>query len=1023
MTHQTIPISLTNAEQILEKHYSIRGSISNLPGSEDHNFRVRTEDGDYLLKVSSPYTSAAQVDFQCELLYFLSVNHAELDSPKPIRDNKGYFYFKWTDEGGTPRVVRLLSYVPGRVWSTVNPITDELRAQLGRYCGKLTSALARFTHIHATREFEWDIAQGLWTLNEMHRFAAEEQDMLSYFQGRFSEKRDSYSELRCGIVHNDINDNNIIVTEDSRQPGIRACVDFGDAIRTQLINDVAIAITYAVFDTPDPLQAALPLLRGYHETCPLEENELVHLYDCVGMRLVISLTQSAISKEKDPGNQYLQISEKPAWDLLAKWRYINPDFAHYSFRKACGYTAHPYMPGFKAWIQDRTYPLEQLFPTVGRNRVFPLDLSVGSTWVGLEKVFNDLEFFEYRMNRLLTENPDAIPAGGYMEPRPLYTSEAYASYGNNGIRHRCTHLGVDFWLPAGTPVHAMFRGKVIVAADDKGDKKYGGLIILEHHENDSCFYTLYGHLSLESIRRLKIGDEIPQGGEIGRLGDTSENGNWAPHLHFQITLSLLGNADDFPGVCYPEQAEIWKGICPDPNLLFKADELQVYISHSPQHIHNYRKEHLGRSLSLQYDQPLHIVRGFGAYLVALDGRKYLDTMNNVAHVGHEHPQVVRAGQEQMAVLNTNTRYLHDKINELSRELLQTLPEQLSVVHLVNSGSEANELALRMAKSVTGSEQVIVSQWGYHGNTNACVAISSYKFDRKGGKGSPSHVHAVPMPDPFRGLHRGANSGQAYAAEVEKILQELAAAGKKPGAFIMEPILSCGGQVIPPQGFLERAYESVRNSGGVCISDEVQVGCGRLGSAFWGFELHGVIPDIITIGKPLGNGHPLAAVVCTPAVAEAFANGMEYFNTFGGNPVSCAIGSAVLKVVREENLQSKALETGSYLLEGLRSLQESHRIIGDVRGHGLFLGFELNGPELCPLPDQASYLVNRMKSLGVLMSTDGPDDNVIKIKPPLVFNKHHADYLLECLERVLGEDFMKEGLREGSKAVSREGSRP
>ncbi len=309
-------------------------------------------------------------------------------------------------------------------------------------------------------------------------------------------------------------------------------------------------------------------------------------------------------------------------------------------------------------------------------------------------------------------------------------------------------------------------------------------------------------------------------------------------------------------------------------------------------------------------------------------------------MGHEHPRVVRAGQQQMAVLNTNTRYLHDNINVFARELLSTFPEELSVVHLVNSGSEANELALRMAQACTGQKDMIAMEVGYHGNTTGCVSISSYKFDGKGGSGAPEHTHIVPLPDRFRGMHRGDDSGPPYAAHVQERIDQIHALGRKPAAFICESIISCGGQIELPEKFLELAYSSVRKAGGLCIADEVQVGCGRMGHTFWGFQLHGVIPDIVTIGKPIGNGHPLAAVVCTREVADAFANGMEYFNTFGGNPVSCAIGTEVLRVIRDEGLQENALETGNYLKAELIKMQKEFPLIGDVRGQGLFLGIEL-----------------------------------------------------------------------------------
>ncbi len=468
-------------------------------------------------------------------------------------------------------------------------------------------------------------------------------------------------------------------------------------------------------------------------------------------------------------------------------------------------------------------------------------------------------------------------------------------------------------------------------------------------------------------------------------------------------------SDDFPGVAYPRELNVWKSICPDPNLIFGNPDLKTLYRKDESEIISYRKKHLGKSLSLSYREPLNIARGSGVYLIDNMGRKYLDTVNNVAHVGHEHPGIVKAGQQQMAVLNTNTRYLHSDIIHFIKELLATFPEELSVVHVVNSGSEANELALRMTRALTQQKDMLVVEVGYHGNTGGCIDISSYKFDGRGGSGAPEHIHVVPLPDVYRGIYQGEKTGAGarYARHIEDKIAGIQSEGRNVAGFICESIISCGGQIELPEHYLKHAYEAVRNAGGICIADEVQTGCGRVGSKFWGYQLYDVIPDIVTIGKPIGNGHPLGAVVCTQKVADAFANGMEYFNTFGGNPVSCAIGRAVLRVVKDENLQENALKIGNYLQSELKKLQNDCPIIGDIRGQGLFLGIELCDEHKNPLSEMADYLVNRMKERGILMSTDGRDNNVLKIKPPMVFSNENADQLLSGLKIILNEDYMKQ----------------
>ncbi len=414
-----------------------------------------------------------------------------------------------------------------------------------------------------------------------------------------------------------------------------------------------------------------------------------------------------------------------------------------------------------------------------------------------------------------------------------------------------------------------------------------------------------------------------------------------------------------------------------------------------------RRRHLGYNLSISYRQPLKIVRGQGQYLYDEGGRRYLDLVNNVCHVGHCHPHVVAAAQRQMAVLNTNTRYLHDNIVEYVLRLTATLPEPLSVCYLVCTGTEANDLALRLARSHTGSREIIVLDHAYHGHSPSLVEISSYKSEGPGGQGLAGHAHRVSMPDVYRGPHRGTDAGRCYADEVAEAVAAIAGTGQRP-AFLAESLIGCGGQVMPPDGFLEESYRAVRQAGGVCLADEVQVGFGRVGSQRWAFELQGVVPDIVTLGKPIGNGHPLAAVITTPEIAASFDTGMEYFNTFGGNPVSCAVGLAVLEVIEQENLQQHAARTGSFLLDGLRELQERHRLIGDVRGRGLFIGVELvrDRESLDPAADEAEQVIEEMKDRGYLLSTDGPLHNVLKIKPPMVLQDTDVKELLGNLDEVM-----------------------
>ena len=406
-----------------------------------------------------------------------------------------------------------------------------------------------------------------------------------------------------------------------------------------------------------------------------------------------------------------------------------------------------------------------------------------------------------------------------------------------------------------------------------------------------------------------------------------------------------------------------------------------------------RQKYMSPSLSLSYKQPIHMKSAAFQYMYDADGRAILDAYNNIIQVGHCHPQVVEAGQRAMARLNTNTRYLYEELAQYADRLLVHFPPQLNKLFMVNSGSAASDLAIRLATTHTRKNKIAVVQHGYHGNTRIGIDISQYKYGHKGGMGRREFIIEAELPDTYRGTYRNKETaGHQYAQDLIISLEN----ERDIAAFIAEPIVGCGGQVPLAEGYLKHVYAEIRHRGGVCISDEVQVGFGRLGTHFWGFEMQGVIPDIVILGKPMGNGHPIGAVVCTEEIAQSFNNGMEFFSSFGGNPVSCEIGRAVLDVINQEQLQSHAHEVGTYMMNQFRQLSERYTCIGDVRGSGLFIGVDIvkNHESRDTDRELASMIKNEMRSRNILISTDGPDDSVIKIKPPLCFTKANVDHVIE-----------------------------
>ncbi len=410
---------------------------------------------------------------------------------------------------------------------------------------------------------------------------------------------------------------------------------------------------------------------------------------------------------------------------------------------------------------------------------------------------------------------------------------------------------------------------------------------------------------------------------------------------------------------------------------------------------------LGAGAPLFYDEPVHIVRGEGVWLYDADGKEYLDVYNNVPNVGHCHPHVVEALHRQSAILNVHTRYLHELVLEYVERLTALHDDSLSMAFITCSGTEANELALRMARFLTGGEGIICSNATYHGNSEAVDELATFFYE---GKARTKRVKAVRYPDSYRPVSdaEGEALADAYADEVKQAIDEFEQEGIGFAGILFCPIFANEGLPRVPAGYMQKAIKHVRDAGGLFIADEVQAGFARTGSHMWGYQVSGVAPDIATMGKPMGNGHPLAGLVARADLANEFRKEIMYFNTFGGNPVQCAVGMAVLDVIEAEQLQENAAMVGQYVRDGLQRLSDKHDLIGDVRGHGLFIGAELvldrNTKE--GATEEANRVVNEMKDRGILLSKIGVYNNILKMRPPLPFSRENADQLLSTLDDVL-----------------------
>lgn len=994
--------------RLAESLYGQQVVAERLPSERDQNFLLTAATGQkFVFKIANALEDRALLEAQQQVLERLTAQGTLC--PRNIPARSGAILNELPAPSGAKHLVRLVTWLPGVALGDLKYHSPELMRSLGQCLGRLDRALTGFDHPALHRDLHWDLAKGLLVVDagEASIPDIELRGLIGKCKADFvREVAPLLPLLRRGVIHNDANDYNVIVDPTSQR--VTGLIDFGDLIYSYVVADLAIAIAYAILGKADPLAIAAEIIKGYVAEHPLTSDELASLFRLVCLRLCQSVCIATQQMKQRPNDEYLAISQQSIRQTLPKLARIHPRFAEAVFRHAAGLTPAPRNEAITKWLEGQSDSFASVLdPRAWTEACHIFDLSIDSPLISGDANDNTEPHLTERLFGAMAAAGARVGIGRYDEARLLYTSPLFAT-DEIITENRTVHLGIDLFAEAGTAIHAPLAGTVHAFAENAASLDYGPVIILRHVTSDGdAFFTLYGHLNRASLDYLQVGKAIARGERIAAIGTPEVNGGWTPHLHFQLITDLLDAGTNFPGVCRASQRDVWRSLSPDPNLL-----LGIPFARFPARLPSKaetlttRRRRLGRNLSIGYREPLKIVRGWMQHLYDDEGRCYLDAYNNVPHVGHCHPRVVAAAHEQNGLLNTNTRYLHDAINEFADRLCATLPSSLSVCYFLNSASEANELALRLARTYTRQRDLIVLEAAYHGHTNALIDMSPYKHAGPGGLGAPDWVHTAPLPDVYRGVYKRSDplAGAKYAAKVVQIIERLHAAGRGLAGYIAESLPSVGGQIVLPPGYLSSVYQAVRKAGGVCIADEVQTAYGRIGTHFYGFEQQDVTPDIVVLGKPIGNGHPLGAVVTTPEIADAFDNGMEFFSTFGGSTVSCVIGKTVLEIVLEEQLQEHALRVGERMLAGLRSLTDRFALVGDVRGSGLFLGIELvrDRDSLEPADREASQVSNRMREHGILLGIDGPFDNVIKIRPPMPFNDADADLMVTMLETVLAE---------------------
>lgn len=975
------PWSTAAIVQVLRDRFGLDPvSVTALGGELDQNSVAICADGTrVVVKIATADADVTKIRWHHSLLAALQNAPQGLPVPCVVPTVTGSD-LAMVDSHGEDRAVRVYTWLPGITLAELDRHSPELLYELGQTAGHLVAALPQEipAELEATTH-HWDvlrspaaIAAGLGAVSDPHHLQCVKR-IVRWFGEIVAPMADR---LPRHVIHQDLNDFNVLAQPDGDgRHHVSGVLDFFDALHTARVGEVAVAVAYAMLRKADPLVAASHVIRGFHDVVPLSEDELGVIYPMAAARLCVNAV-TWTSRHAGDGRPYGATRMRHTWPTIAKLSQIPPELAEARFRHSIGDSDETAASSVQKMLARADSSLSRVF----NNRPADVDLSV-------ESAMPDVD----------------MPSGSTWAGRHLTSRQGTALRRTTEAGEPATiHLGVDIYCRTPDAVCAPMPGTVEGGADTDGTDNTDartGLLLRHQLPAGPAFWSRWTGL----INNLAPGRSVTSGERLGTIEHTSPDGT--PGLRVCLFTSAEAARLAPDGFITPTSVPAWAAISPDPStflgLTRPAEEHQGW---DVEQVTRIRERHFGRSQRSYYRQPMRLVRGEGVWLYDENGRGYLDAINNVSHVGHANRSVNQAAIHQMRRLNTNSRFVYDGISRYASRLVSLLPDPLEVVFLVCSGSEANDLALRMARQVTGREDVIVIDGAYHGNTSAVTGISPNRYKGSGGHGAPPTTHEVLQPNLYRGHYRygDPDAGVKYAAGVAAVAERLTSMGRSPAAFIAESLMGTAGNIVFPDNYLSHAFDAVRAVGGLCISDEVQVGFGRLGETFWGFERQGVVPDIVTMGKPMGNGHPMAAVVTTREIADAFDTGMKYFNTFGGNPVSCAIGMAVLDEIENSGLQAHARSVGAYFMNTLADLRDKHPLIGDVRGQGLYLGIELVRDRKTrePAPDSAYYISERMKDEGIIIYPTGALDNTLKIKPPMVFSRDDVDLFSATLDEIL-----------------------
>lgn len=967
--HRRPAVEAPEAAALLREAFGLGGELTELYSHQDRNFRVTTPAGErFVFKVAREGLRTAELEAENAAMLRVAAAGLPFETPVPQAAPDGSRIVRVRAASGAEHDVRLVTWLHGAPVEDGHLPPSFLRAH-GEMGARMALAMAGFDHPALDRVLQWDLRHAGAVVAALAPSAATPARR-RLLEGSMARAEAALAplagDLRVQALHQDVTDVNTVAQRGADgRPVPTGLIDFGDLSRTWLPAELAVTMAADAFHALDaPLQAAREIARGFLALVALTEPELAALWPLVVARSAAVAISGDQQLALDPGNAYLASVREGEWTTLAAVAEVPFPLAEAVFREVAGL-------GPRARL---VAPAGVVPPIAGLVGAPVLDLSTTS---------------------------DAVPSPGVGNPAPsaaIVAAAGTVAVGRWGearladtvltsmTEPESVHLGVDLFAPAGTPVVAPVAG------------------VLRHRPHGLVIATAGFDLRLDGVRAgVAAWARVAPGERIGHVAADPPDGLPA-RVHVQ---AVLEPGLDAPTRAIPSLASAWQLLCPDPSALLglapgaaaaPADDAADLLA---------RRDRVLADVQVHYfDAPPRIERGWRHHLVDTRGRAYVDIVNNVAVLGHSHPAVEGAVARQLARLNTNSRFLYGVMVEFAEALAARFPAPLDTVFLVNTGSEANELALRLARTATGNSDVLCVRGAYHGWTGATDAITTSALDNPRAVGTrPTWVRTVEAPNTFRGVHRGPDAGARYADDVRATLAALAEEGRAPAAFIAEPLYGNAGGVVLPDGYLREVYAAVRGAGGVAIGDEVQTGYSRLGHHQWAFEQQGVVPDIVSVAKAAGNGMAVGAVVTTRAIAEAFRAEGSFFSSVGGSPVACAAGIAVLEAIDREGLQANAREVGDDLKAGLEGVAAAHpEIVGAVHGMGLYLGVELvRDPEtLEPADAEAMAICERMLDLGVLVQPTGDGNNVLKVKPPLCLDRAGADLVVAALARTLRE---------------------